>query len=94
MNLLSVHQIIVIAIISILNINTLYLFYSDKQRAVQRKYRVSEKKLLTSTALLGGIGAWIGMTMFRHKTKHLLFRVLVPFSALLTAGILICIVFY
>jgi uncharacterized membrane protein YsdA (DUF1294 family) len=26
----------------------------------------------------GGIGSWMGLKLFRHKTKHTKFRVIVP----------------
>lgn len=75
-------------LISILNLTTLALFYIDKKRAQLRQRRISEKTLLLSAFFLGGIGAFLGMYTFRHKTKHLKFKVLIPISTIITAMIL------
>ena len=47
----------------------------DKSRARKHARRISEKTLWTLAIFGGGIGAYIGMQMFRHKTKHTNFRV-------------------
>lgn len=75
------------------NILALILFYSDKKRAQKHRNRISEKTLLTSAFLFGGIGAWIGMNQFRHKTKHTLFKISIPLAALITIGALILVWF-
>ncbi|MBE7070926.1 MAG: DUF1294 domain-containing protein, partial [Ruminococcaceae bacterium] len=31
----------------------------------------------------GGLGAFLGMKLFRHKTKHTSFRILVPVSMII-----------
>lgn len=54
------------------------MMYFDKQKAKKGKYRISEKALFVSALLLGGIGAYIGMYKFRHKTKHNLFTIGMP----------------
>ena len=45
--------------------------------------RIPEKTLLLLAAFGGGIGAWLGMELFRHKTQHRSFRILVPLCTLL-----------
>jgi uncharacterized membrane protein YsdA (DUF1294 family) len=50
----------------------------DKNKAKRNKQRISEKTLLISAALMGGIGALLGMYIFRQKTKHLKFKISVP----------------
>ena len=61
-------------------------FGFDKWRASRSKRRVSEFSL----ALLGALGGWpgglVGMTVFRHKTAKLTFKLkyalaLIPFAA-------------
>lgn len=79
-------QQIILILIGLANILSLVLFYIDKKRARNRQFRISEKTLLLSTFLFGGLGAWIGMSTFRHKTKHTLFKIGVPFAALITLG--------
>lgn len=82
-------QKILFLLIFFANILALILFYSDKKRAQKRRNRIPEKTLLTSAFLFGGIGAWIGMNQFRHKTKHTLFKISVPITAFITIGALI-----
>jgi uncharacterized membrane protein YsdA (DUF1294 family) len=53
----------------------------DKRRAVKGKWRISEKSLLLIAFLGGGIGSFLGMRHYRHKTKHLSFRLLLPILA-------------
>lgn len=71
-------QTTVTVLFALLNTRTLYLFYADKQRSKRREYRISEKKLLFSAALMGGAGAWTGSLMFRHKTRKKVFRYSLP----------------
>ncbi len=47
----------------------------DKSQAKKRGQRVSERTLWTLAIFGGGIGAYLGMQLFRHKTKHTNFRV-------------------
>ncbi len=77
-------NLFILGVIFLLNINSFSLFYRDKKRAMQKKYRISESTLLLSAFFLGGIGALIGMYGLRHKTKHLKFQLLIPLAALLT----------
>lgn len=52
-----------------INLMTFFAFRHDKQRAINGGRRVSERDLLTLTAIGGTIGAWLGMRIFRHKTQ-------------------------
>lgn len=62
-----------------------YLLYGiDKRRSIKQQYRISEKTLLLIAFLGGGVGAWLGMKHYRHKTKHLKFTILVPLSIVTT----------
>lgn len=47
----------------------------DKRRAQQGRRRISEKRLFTVAILGGAVGGWLGMYVFRHKTRHWYFRV-------------------
>lgn len=60
-----------------LNAFSFALYGLDKYKARKEKWRISEKSLLT-ISLLGPIGAWLGMTQFRHKTQKPMFRYSVP----------------
>ena len=60
------------------NILTLLLYGFDKLQAKKGGRRVPEKVLLLCALFMGGAGAFIGMELFRHKTKHTSFKILVP----------------
>ncbi len=47
----------------------------DKRQAKKKKSRVPEKNLWLLAIVGGGIGAYLGMQVFRHKTRHTSFRV-------------------
>ena len=61
----------------------------DKQRAVHKEWRVPEKTLISISIFGGSIGMLIGMSSFRHKTKHKKFTIGVPFILLMQICIVI-----
>ncbi len=75
-------ELIVIPWIIFISLITFAFFGIDKGRAKRGRWRIPEKMLFLLAALGGGLGGWIGMQAFRHKTKHLAFRIGIP---LLTA---------
>ena len=58
------------------------LMGADKRRAEKGAWRIPEKVLFGVSFLLGGVGSLVGMFVFRHKTKHASFRILLPLAAL------------
>ena len=56
----------------------------DKQRARAKAWRIPEKTLLIIAFLGGGPGSMLGMYIFRHKTKHTKFIILIPLATLLS----------
>ena len=81
--------LIYMAIISIIGFFAMGI---DKAKAKAGAWRISEKTLLLLAFIGGGAGVWLGMTTFRHKTKHLQFKYGVPFICLLEF-IAVCYVF-
>ena len=69
MNLLPVIFIILVSIIAFVAMGV------DKRKAKQHKHRISEKTLWILALVGGSIGSYLGMIFFRHKTKHLNFRI-------------------
>ena len=67
----------------IMNLVTFILYGADKAKAKKGKWRIPEKTLLLFAACFGGLGAFLGMKVFRHKTKHTSFRILVPVSMII-----------
>lgn len=70
---------VVVIYLFVINIITFLLFFIDKVKAKKNAWRVSERVLLFSVILGGSVGAFAGMYTFRHKTRHSLFRLGVPF---------------
>lgn len=55
----------------------------DKHRAQNRQWRIPEARLFLYAILGGAIGGWLGMRVFRHKTKHIQFEIGFPLIAVL-----------
>ncbi|MBB6734356.1 DUF1294 domain-containing protein [Cohnella zeiphila] len=72
----------------LINVIAFGMMANDKRRAVagRGRRRIPEKNLFLAAALGGALGAWIGMRVCRHKTKHASFVVGIP--ALLVLNIL------
>lgn len=65
------------------NILGFILMYVDKQKAIKHQWRISENTLMLVAVLFGSFGVYGGMIIFRHKTKHLKFKILVPMLVIL-----------
>ena len=66
-----------LAYVIYINVKTYSLFVRDKENAVERKYRISEARLLRYCFLGGAFGGFLGMEKARHKTKKPAFTVTV-----------------
>lgn len=66
---------------------TAAVYFADKRFAVVHRWRVPERVLLLLALLGGGAGAFFAMTVFRHKTKHIKFIILVPLTIILHMAI-------
>ena len=77
-----------LAVAAVWNFAVFVMYGTDKLWAKTQHRRISEKTLLISAFLLGGIGAFLGMQIFRHKTRHVKFIILVPVAAVLTIAVL------
>lgn len=62
----------------IINAAGLLLMLIDKRRAKKNLWRIPEKTLITVALIGGSIGAYAGMKLFRHKTKHSKFYIGIP----------------
>ncbi|MGG5254831.1 DUF1294 domain-containing protein [Neobacillus sp. SM06] len=67
----------------IMNIIGLYIMADDKKRAKNHQYRIPEKTLWLVALVGGAVGTTIGMKLFRHKTKHFLFKFGFPLLAMI-----------
>ena len=62
----------------IVNILAFVLYGIDKRKAKKKRFRIPERTLLWMARIGGGIGSWMGIMSFHHKTKHTKFKVVVP----------------
>lgn len=69
--------------IVIMNLLTFLIFGIDKYKAKKNYSRISEKGLFILCFIGGGIGGFVGMYTFRHKTRKWYFNLLVPISIIL-----------
>ena len=74
---------------AIMSVIAFTLMYIDKQRAKKNQWRIRERTLLLTSACFGGIGGFLGMMVFRHKTKHWYFRYPLPMMAVVQIAILV-----
>ncbi|PKH11432.1 MULTISPECIES: DUF1294 domain-containing protein [Planomicrobium] len=81
--------IVISAYIAILSLMALIMMKIDKRQAQKRGQRIPEKNLWRVALFGGGIGAYMGMMAFRHKTKHTNFRIGFLMLALLQAALLV-----
>lgn len=81
-------------LLSLANLVAFSLFAIDKARARAGGHRIPERTLLL-VALFGGLGAWLGQRLLRHKTRKQPFAAWLGLIltlhafALLTAAILV-----
>jgi uncharacterized membrane protein YsdA (DUF1294 family) len=71
----------------IINVLAFVCYGLDKLKAKRNAPRVSERTLLLLALVGGSVGAWLGMLVWRHKTKHAKFRFGVPILLLLQAAL-------
>ncbi|MEE0954836.1 MAG: DUF1294 domain-containing protein [Eubacterium sp.] len=75
-----------------MNLAAFLLMGADKRKARLHQWRIPEKTLFLSAIAGGSVGAMLGMTFFRHKTKHLSFLLGMP--AIFIAQLVFCIFIY
>ena len=80
--------IYLVLIMALWNIVTFALYGIDKRKAIKSKWRISEKSLIFCAFIMGSVGALSGMSVFRHKTRHLKFKLLLPLALIVNIGIL------
>ena len=71
MELLSLYLILI-------NAAALLFMLTDKLRAKQNRWRIPEATLMGIAAAGGSFGAFVGMKLFRHKTRNPKFAFGIP----------------
>jgi len=80
---------VILAIAVVMNVVTFALYATDKRRAQNNQWRIKEATLLICGFLMGGIGAFLGMSLLRHKTKHIQFKILVPLAVVVNIAVVV-----
>lgn len=60
------------------NVVTFFVYGADKRKAQKGRWRIPEATLILLAVIGGSIGAWAGMKVFHHKTKHAKFKIGIP----------------
>lgn len=71
----------------IVNVLAFVCYGLDKLKAKRNAPRISERTLLLLALVGGSMGAWLGMLVWHHKTKHAKFRFGVPILLLLQVAL-------
>lgn len=69
---------VIIFYVVLINLVGIAVMGIDKKRAITQKWRIPEKTLFLVAFLGGSIGCWMGMYVFRHKTRHWYFVLGMP----------------
>ena len=78
---------VLIGYLILVNVIAFTAFGADKAKARKQKWRVPEKTLFALALLGGSLGAWLGMHVFHHKTKHWYFRLFIPLILLVQIAV-------
>ncbi|MFI3165174.1 MAG: DUF1294 domain-containing protein [Bacillota bacterium] len=73
----------------IMSIVAFFAMLIDKKRAIKGKWRIPEATLIGMAFFMGGIGEYMGMKTFRHKTKHIKFTIGVPLCIVVNVAVLV-----
>lgn len=87
-------RLVLLAWLVVINLFAFLLYGIDKRRAIKDKWRVKEATLLLVALIGGGIGAYCGMKLFRHKTHKARFFVGVPICIVLNVVAVVLLLLY
>lgn len=82
---MSTLSTVVIIYVAVINAFTFLLFGFDKWMARAHSWRTPEIVLFTLAAVGGSVGALVGTSFFRHKTKKISFQFLLWLIVLIQA---------
>ena len=80
--------------LAVINIIAFFLYGIDKWKARHDKWRATEAALLWIALAGGCIGAFLGMKVWHHKTRHPKFRYGLPVILIFHLTIAIAVVYY
>ena len=77
-----------VLILLAINLITFAVYGIDKVKAEEGKWRTPEATLIALAAAGGALGAFLGMQIFRHKTRKPKFYITVP-ALMVLEGVLL-----
>lgn len=69
---------IILIWLALINFVAFAMMGIDKWKAKRGSWRISEKALFFAALIGGGVGAFAGMQIFRHKIRHMKFVIGIP----------------
>ena len=69
---------IITAYAAVMSLIAFAAFGLDKYKAIKGRWRTRERTLFLYALLGGGLGAYLGMKVFHHKTLHKRFAIGLP----------------
>ena len=78
----------------VMNCVCFFMMGADKRFAKAHHRRIPERTLFGAALAGGALGAFIGMRLFRHKTRQLLFSVGLPLAVILHILIAYCLLHF
>jgi len=85
---------LLILLMAVWNLITFLMMAVDKMKAKRDKRRISEKTLLLSSFIMGGIGIAAGALICHHKTRKLKFQILVPLSLIVNGAVIFALFYF
>ena len=83
---------VVLIYLVIINVVTSFVYGIDKWKAKNSKWRIRETALLGLAVLGGSIEAWLGMTVWHHKTQHKKFKYGIPAIIIVQLAIIVSVI--
>ncbi len=84
----------ILAAYAAISVITFVLYGTDKRKAIRGARRIPERVLLGFSFCGGAVGGLLGMSAFRHKTKHWYFWLINILGLLWQAGLAVAAALY
>ena len=85
-------MLILLIIITVMSLAAFAAFGLDKYKAKAGKWRIPERTLFLLALLGGGIGAFLGMKVFHHKTRNKQFAAGLPVIMIIQTVLLLLLI--
>ncbi len=90
---MTIWEIAALSALILVNIVGFAVCAADKHAAIRNKRRVRESTLFLLALFGGAAGVYISMMIFRHKTRKMKFKALIPVILCAQAALILWIIF-